>query len=93
MLRRPSYLALYFVVIAGLLVLTAPHSGRLAPALVAYGILLRLMAMLATGVHRLTGVGAAIFVSSHMSIAVFTFVFPDRFSVSGFVIISTYLVA
>jgi uncharacterized membrane protein YhhN len=92
-LRRPLYLAGYVVVIGVLLAWVAPHSGRLAPALVAYGITLAVMAILATGVHRLTGIGAAIFVASDLSIAVFTFVFPDQFSADGFVIISSYLLA
>jgi uncharacterized membrane protein YhhN len=92
-LRRPLYLAAYIVVIGALLVWVAPHTGRLAPALVAYGITLAVMAILATGVHRLTGIGAAIFVISDLSIAVFVFVFPDRFAADGFVIISTYLLA
>lgn len=92
-LRRPLYLAGYVVVIGGLLAWVAPHSGRLAPALVAYGITLAVMAILATGVHRLTGTGAAIFVASDLSIAVLTFVFPDQFSADGFVIISSYLLA
>jgi uncharacterized membrane protein YhhN len=92
-LRRPLYLAGYVVVIGGLLAWVAPHSGRLAPALVAYGITLGVMAILATGVHRLTGIGAAIFVASDLSIAVFAFVFPDQFSADGFVIISSYLLA
>ena len=92
-LRRPLYLAGYVVVIGVLLAWVAPHSGRLAPALVAYGITLAVMAILATGVHRLTGIGAAIFVASDLSIAVFTFVFPDQFSADSFVIISSYLLA
>lgn len=92
-LRRPLYLAGYVVVIGALLAWVAPHSGRLAPALLAYGITLAVMAILATGVHRLTGIGAAIFAASDLSIAVFTFVFPDQFSADGFVIISSYLLA
>ena len=92
-LRRPLYLAGYVVVIGALLAWVAPHSGQLAPALVAYGVTLAVMAILATGVHRLTGIGAAIFVASDLSIVVFTFVFPDQFSADGFVIISSYLLA
>jgi uncharacterized membrane protein YhhN len=92
-LRRPLYLAGYVVVIGALLAWVAPYSGRLAPALVIYGITLGIMAILATGMHRLTGIGAAIFVISDLSIAVFTFVFPQRFSADGFLIISSYLMA
>jgi uncharacterized membrane protein YhhN len=62
-------------------------------ALVVYGILLGVMAALATGVHRLTGVGAATFAFSDTAIAVFAFVFPYRFGADGLVIISTYLLA
>jgi uncharacterized membrane protein YhhN len=92
-IRRPRYLAGYVVAVAASLVWVAPHSGRLAPALVVYGISLGVMAALATGVHPLTGVGAAIFAFSDMAIAVFAFVFPYRFGADSLVIISTYLLA
>jgi len=64
--------------------------GRLAPALVGYGVTLGVMAVLATGVHPLTGVGAMIFAFSDMAIAVSAFVFPYRFGADGFVTISTW---
>ena len=92
-IHRPVYLAVYGVVVAASLAWVAPHSGRLAPALVVYGITLGVMAALATGVHPLTGVGAAIFAFSDMAIAVFAFVFPYRFGADRLVIISTYLLA
>jgi uncharacterized membrane protein YhhN len=92
-LRRPRFLAGYVVVIVVLLTWVAPYAGRLAPALVVYGVTLGVMAVLATGVHPLTGVGGTIFAFSDMAIAVSAFVFPYRFGADGFVIISTYLLA
>ena len=92
-MRRPRYLAGYVVVVVMLLIWVAPYAGRLAPALVVYGITLGAMAVLATGVHPLTGVGGTIFAFSDMAIAVSAFVFPYRFGADGLVIISTYLLA
>jgi uncharacterized membrane protein YhhN len=92
-LRRPLYLTAYVVAIGALLTWVVPHSGRLAPAMVVYGITLGMMAVLATGLNRLTGIGAAIFVGSDLSIAVFYFVLPGRFSLDSFLIISSYLLA
>lgn len=92
-LRRPLSVAAYVIVIGALLAWIVPHSGRLAPAILVYGITLGVMAVLATGVNRLTGIGAAIFVASDLSIAIFTFVLPGRFSLDGLLIISSYLLA
>ncbi|MDX6225843.1 MAG: hypothetical protein QOE64_2219, partial [Frankiales bacterium] len=63
----------------------------LAPAVFAYGIVLGAMALLATGVHRLSGIGAAIFLTSDTVIIVNTFVLPGRIPLSGIVIMATYL--
>jgi uncharacterized membrane protein YhhN len=92
-MRRPRYLAGYVVVVTLLLMWIPPYAGRLAPALVVYGVVLGVMAVLATGVHPLTGVGGTIFAFSDMAIAVSAFVFPYRFGADGFVMISTYLLA
>jgi uncharacterized membrane protein YhhN len=92
-IHRPGHLAAYVVVVAASLAWIAPHSGRLAPALVVYGIVLGVMAVLATGVHPLTGVGGATFAFSDMAIAVFAFVYPYRFRADSLVIISSYLLA
>jgi uncharacterized membrane protein YhhN len=92
-IRRPPYLAGYVVVVVVSLICVAPYAGRLAPALVVYGITVGVMAVLATGVHPLTGVGGAIFAFSDMAIAASAFVFPYRFGADGFVIICTYLLA
>lgn len=92
-LFRPGYLVAFSALVAGLLVWIAPHAGELAPALVAYGALLGLMAVLATGVHRLAAIGGMIFVSSDMSIALSAFVFTGMLPRADVVIMSTYLAA
>jgi uncharacterized membrane protein YhhN len=92
-LHRPVWLAGYVLVIGGLLVWIVPHAGRLGIALVAYGCMLGAMAVLATGVNRLTGIGGAIFVTSDLTIAVTEFVFPGRVDQAELMIMGSYLLA
>jgi uncharacterized membrane protein YhhN len=92
-LHRPLPLAAYVVVIGGLLIWIAPSSGILAPAVVIYGVLLGVMAVLASGLNWLAGLGSIIFVASDLSIAVTAFAFPGRIEESELLIMSTYLVA
>lgn len=93
LLRRPPALVAYLVVIGALLAWIAPRSGALAPLVVIYGLLLVTMAVLASGLNWLTGVGAMIFVGSDLSIAVTSFALPGRIEESELLIMSTYLVA
>lgn len=93
LLHRPAALVGYLVVIAALLAWVAPPAGLLAPLIVVYGALLATMAVLATGLNWLAGLGSAIFVVSDLSIAVTTFALPGRIEQAELLIMSTYLVA
>ena len=93
LLHRPVALVGYIVVIGALLVWIAPHAGMIAIPIVIYGLLLATMAVLASGLNWLTGLGAAIFVVSDLSIAVTTFALPGQIEESELLIMSTYLVA
>lgn len=90
-LRRTPALALpYLAWWAGLLVVLAPDVGGMLVPVAVYGLALVTMAALATGVGRLTAIGAALFVVSDSVIAVTSF--TDRFDVpaAGAVIMATY---
>ncbi len=91
--RRPLIAALYGLVVLAIAVVVAPPAGFLAPAVVIYAATIGTMAVLATGISRLTAVGAAIFVVSDTIIAVTTFVVPGRIALDSFLIMATYLVA
>lgn len=93
-LGRPGLLACYVLGITGLLAWVAPPAGALAgPALVAYGLTLGLVAVLATGLGPLATVGGVVFIISDMSIAVSAFVFPGQIAQAELLIMSTYLIA
>jgi uncharacterized membrane protein YhhN len=90
--RHPLLLAGYGLAVLALLAVVAPPAGPLAPAVVAYGILIGAMAVLATGVHRLSGIGAAIFLVSDTMIIMNAFLLPG-FPQAEFLIMATYLTA
>jgi uncharacterized membrane protein YhhN len=91
--RRPPLAALYGLAVLAIVVVVAPAAGVLAPAVIIYGATIGTMAVLATGISRLTAVGAAIFVVSDTIIAVTTFVIPGRLGIDNFLIMTTYLLA
>lgn len=93
LLRRPLALVAYLAAIGAVLAWVAPRSDQLAPLVVLYGLLLVAMAVLASGLNWLTGVGSMIFVASDLSIAVTSFALPGRIEESELLIMSTYLVA
>jgi YhhN family len=71
-----------------------PAAGWLyGSALVAYGLTLGFMAVLATGLGATATVGGIVFIISDMSIAVTSFVYPGRLEHAELLIMSTYLVA
>lgn len=92
-LRRPAWLVGYALVIGGALVWIAPQSGRLAPAVVAYGAVLGVMALLATGLNRVAAIGGALFVVSDLTIAVQVWVLRAPYAGTEVLIMSTYLAA
>jgi uncharacterized membrane protein YhhN len=71
-LRGPA-VSVYVAAFAALLVACAPGAGGLLVPVVCYGVCLALMAVLATGVHPLTGLGGAVFLVSDGLIALDAF--------------------
>lgn len=89
-LRRPA-LAGYVAAFAVLLALCAPGAGGLLVPVICYGLCLTVMAVLATGVHPLTGVGGAVFLVSDGLIALDAFAAWYAPPVPGFWVMATYL--
>ncbi len=91
-LRSPwllAYLGAAMVMVA----LCAPGAGPLLPAVVLYAALIAVMAALATGVHRLTAVGAILFMVSDSIIALGAFAPWWNLNGQGFWVMSTYALA
>lgn len=89
----PVPLGAYLVVLALLLVWCVPGAGSLLVPVVLYGVVLVAMAVLATGVNRLTALGGALFVVSDGLIALNAFAGWYELAWHGFAVMSTYLVA
>ena len=88
-LRTPWVLP--YLAAAGVMVaLCAPHTGSLLLPVVGYAVLITLMAVLATGVDRLAGVGGALFVLSDSLIALEAFVPSWELPGQGFWVMATY---
>lgn len=90
--RRPLLLVPYAVAAAALVAACVPGTpGPLLAAVVVYGVCLVAMAVLATGVHPLAGVGGAVFLVSDAMIALGAF--TDWFAppASGFWVMLTYV--
>jgi uncharacterized membrane protein YhhN len=93
-LDRPGLLACYALGITALLAWVVPSAGWLyGSALVAYGLTLGSVAVLATGLGSTATVGGIVFIVSDMSIAVTSFVYPGQVEHAELLIMSTYLVA
>ena len=90
-LGRPAVLA-YAAAFCALLVACAPGAGGLLVPVIVYGVCLTLMAVLATGVHPLTGLGGAVFFVSDGLIALDAFATWYAPPVPGFWVMSTYVV-
>lgn len=92
-IARNRWLALPYVawwaVLFGVL---APDLGGLMAPVAVYGAVLCTMAALATGVHRLTGIGAAVFVVSDSVLAATSLTDRLAFGASDAVVMSTYVV-
>lgn len=72
-LGRPVLVAPYLVAAAAIVVLCAPGAGPLLPGVAVYAAAIVAMAVLATGLGRLAGLGAAVFVASDALIALNSF--------------------
>lgn len=91
-LRTPWLLA-YLGAAAVMVALCAPGAGALLPAVVVYALLIALMAVLATGVNRLTATGAVLFMVSDSIIALGAFAPWWNVPGQGFWVMSTYALA
>lgn len=92
LLRRPGLALIYLAVAGVIVVLCAPAAGTLLPAVAVYAAVIALMAVLATGLGALAGLGAAVFVLSDALIALNSFgvlTLPGH----GFWVMLTYLAA
>ena len=64
----------YAAAAAGLVLVCAPGAGPVLSAVVVYAVVITVMAVLATGVHPLTGIGGVLFMCSDALIALEAFV-------------------
>ncbi|XVX21738.1 lysoplasmalogenase [Actinomycetota bacterium] len=92
--RRSPLLVLPYIGYAAVLIaLCAKGAGALWPAVVGYGAVLAVMAVLATGLGRLGALGGILFMLSDSLIALGTFVPASDFPGRGVVIMATYTAA
>lgn len=96
--RRSSLLGtrwmwVYAAVAVVLVVACAPRAGALTVGIALYAAALALMALLANGIHRLAGVGGAVFMVSDGLIALGEFVPAFSVPLPGVWIMATYLSA
>lgn len=90
---RPALLTLYALAIMGLIIMAARAAGPLVVPVIAYGVSLALMAVLATGVSRSTGLGGVLFLVSDIVLAVEFFVRPGLIAHADAVNMALYLPA
>lgn len=91
--RRPPLLVAYGAVLVALVGWCAPHAGALLVPVAVYGACLVAMAVLATGLSRLAGIGGAVFVVSDGLIALDRFVPGWHLAGQGEWVMVTYFVA
>lgn len=90
---RPRLLIAYGVALVALVGFVAVNAGSLAIPVAVYGASLAVMAVLATGISRLTGIGGALFLISDIVLAVEFFVAPGAIPYAAFVNMALYLPA
>ena len=93
LLSRPPLLIAYAVALAAVIGVSAVAAGPLAVPVAVYGASLALMAVLATGVSRLTGIGGLLFLLSDIVLAVGYFIAPGAIPHGAFVNMAIYLPA
>lgn len=93
LIARPPLLLAYGIALIALIGVVAVSAGDLVVPVAVYGSSLAVMAVLATGVHRLTGLGGALFVVSDIVLAVEFFVAPGAIPYAAFVNMALYLPA
>lgn len=89
--RSPWLLLPYAVVLVGLVLACREGAGTLLVPVVVYGLAITTMAVLATGVSRLAGVGGAVFMLSDALIALDAFT-SWQLPAHGFWVMLTYVV-
>lgn len=87
---RTPWVLLYLASAACRLGLCLPHAGTLAGPVIGYAAIITAMAVLATGINRLTGTGGALFMLSDALIALDTFVPAWEVPGQGFWVMATY---
>ncbi|GAB3439883.1 lysoplasmalogenase family protein [Actinophytocola sediminis] len=90
-LRRPAVIG-YLLAFCALLVACAPGADGLLVPVICYGGCLTLMAVLATGVHPVAGIGGAVFFVSDGLIALDAFAGWYAPPIPGFWVMLTYIV-
>ncbi len=93
LIARPPLLIAYGIALAALIGVVAAAAGPLAGPVAVYGASLAVMAVLATGVGRLTGIGGALFLISDIVLAVELFVAPGAIPYALLVNMALYLPA
>lgn len=93
LLARPGLLVACCLALAGVIGVAAAAAGPLAVPVAIYGASLALMAVLATGVSRLAGIGGFLFLLSDIVLAVNYFIAPGAIPYGAFVNMSIYLPA
>lgn len=93
LLSRPGPLLAYSLGMIGLIGLVASQAATLWAPVVVYGASLVLMVALASGISRLTLIGALLFVASDLAIAYGAFLSPPAGELNGALIMATYLTA
>ena len=93
LIARPPLVIAYGIGLAALVGVVAAAAGPLAGPVAVYGASLAVMAVLATGVSRLTGFGGALFLISDIVLAVELFVAPGAIPYALFVNMALYLPA
>lgn len=90
---RPVALVPYAAVLLALVALCAPGADALLGPVIVYGVCIVTMAVLATGLGRIAGTGAAVFVVSDAMIALGEFTTWFAPPVPGFWVMLTYIAA
>lgn len=93
LISRPPLLITYGIALVALIGAVSWRAGPLAVAVAVYGLSLAVMAVLATGVGRLAGLGGALFLLSDIVLAVEFFVAPGAIPAAAFVNMALYLPA
>lgn len=93
LISHPPLLIGYAIVLAAVIGVVAVAAGPLAGPVAVYGVSLTVMAVLSTGVNRLTGFGGALFLVSDIVLAVEFFVAPGAIPYVAFVNMALYLPA